>query len=92
MQKSSKNNSIKGRLEEPLYIALEGAPKIPLEEAQKIVKNLKKNMHLTLHLMVHLPMQSRLNLSILNLALHVSVIFYVALNKQNCRHFQIRFH
>ena len=29
-QKSSDNNSIKGKLEEALYVALEGAPKILL--------------------------------------------------------------
>ena len=30
VQKSSQNNSIKGELEEALYVALEGAPKISL--------------------------------------------------------------
>ena len=30
MQKSSQNNSIKGELEEAIYVALEGAPKISL--------------------------------------------------------------
>ena len=30
VQKSSQNNSIKGELEETLYVALEGAPKISL--------------------------------------------------------------
>ena len=38
VQKSSQNNSIKCILEEALYVALEGAPKISLSEAQKIAK------------------------------------------------------
>ena len=38
VQKSSQNNSIKDELEEALYVALEGAPKISLHEAQKIAK------------------------------------------------------
>ena len=38
VQMSSQNNSIKGILEETLYVALEGAPKILLSEARKIEK------------------------------------------------------
>ena len=37
-QKSSQSNSIKGEHEEALYVALEGAPKISLQEARKIAK------------------------------------------------------
>ena len=61
VQKSSNNNLIKGELEETLYVALEGATKISLEELQKIAKKSEK-MHLTLLLMVHLTMQSRVHL------------------------------
>ena len=42
MQKSSQNNSIKGELEEAIYVALEGAPKISLWKAQKIAKKWEK--------------------------------------------------
>ena len=38
VQKSSQNNLIKGILEEALYVAIEGARKISLSEAQKIEK------------------------------------------------------
>ena len=38
VQTSSQNNSIKGILEEALYVALEVASKISLSEAQKIPK------------------------------------------------------
>ena len=38
VEKSSQNNSIKCILEEALYVAREGAPKISLSEAQKIAK------------------------------------------------------
>ena len=61
VQKSANNNLIKGELEETLYVALEGATKISLEELQKIAKKSEK-MHLTLLLMVHLTMQSRVHL------------------------------
>ena len=38
VQKSTQNDSIKGEFEEALYVALEGASKISLEEAQSIAK------------------------------------------------------
>ena len=38
VQKNPQNNSIKVILEEALYVALKGAPKIPLLEAQKVAK------------------------------------------------------
>ena len=37
-QKCSQSSSIKGEHEEPLYVALEGAPKISLQKARKIAK------------------------------------------------------
>ena len=42
VQTSSQNNSIKGILEEALYVALEVASKISLSEAQKIQKKKKE--------------------------------------------------
>ena len=42
VQKSSHNNSVKGILEEALYVALEGAPNISLSETQKIPKICKE--------------------------------------------------
>ena len=42
MQKSSQNNSIKVKPEKALYVALEGAPNISLQEAQKTEKKKKK--------------------------------------------------
>ena len=44
MQKSSQNNSIKVKPEKALYVALEGAPNISLQEAQKTEKKKKKNV------------------------------------------------
>ena len=38
MQKSSQNNSIKVKPEDALYVALEGAPNISLQEVQKTEK------------------------------------------------------
>ena len=38
VQNSSQNNSIKGILDETLYFAFEGAPKIWLSESRKIAK------------------------------------------------------
>ena len=37
-RKCSQNNAIKGDLGKPLYVPVEGAPKISLEEALKIAK------------------------------------------------------
>ena len=42
MQKSSQNNSIKVKPEDALYVALEGAPNISLQEAQKTEKKCKE--------------------------------------------------
>ena len=42
MQKSSQNNSIKVKPEKALYVALEGAPNISLQKAQKTEKKKKK--------------------------------------------------
>ena len=47
VQKSSQNNSIKVKPEKALYVALEGAPNISLQKAQKTEKkkkNVKKKM------------------------------------------------
>ena len=41
MQKSSQNNSIKVKPEKALYVALEGAPNISLQKAQKTEKKKK---------------------------------------------------
>ena len=41
-QKNSQNNSIKGELEEKLYVAFERALKISLSEARKIAKKKRK--------------------------------------------------
>ena len=62
VKKSAQNDRIKGELEEALYVAFEGAPKISLKEAQKIARNMKKKMRFTLQLMVHLTVQSRVYL------------------------------
>ena len=92
VQQSSQNNSMKRELGEALYVALEGASKTSLLEAQKLQKLWKKKMPLTLQSRVHLTMQWRIQLWISNLTLCTSFISYIEQNKLNCWHFQIRFH
>ena len=84
VQKSSQNNLMKCKLEEALYVALEGARKISLSEAQKIAKKCEEKD--AFEVPVDGSIDDAIRSTPLNLKFgFLSVLYiYIAQNKQNC--------
>ena len=84
VQKSTQNDSIKGELEQTLYVTLEGASKISFYETQKIAKKCEEED--AFGIAVDSPLDGAIKDAPLNLnfALYASFKSYIGKNKQNC--------